>query len=80
MPDEPDKLPERARRSRKTVEYHVEARGLPGCLLGLVTGLLLLVAFAAFLVLGAVTLTFAVWVACGVLLLALVVALFQRRS
>jgi hypothetical protein len=56
----------------------VESLGPFGCLAGLIIACLLFGVLAAVFILGFITLTVAVWVGCGVLLLAVIAAALRR--
>ena len=68
----------RSLRARKTIVYRVESKGPFGCLTGLAFICLMLGALAAFFFLGFVTLTVALWIGSGFILLTLIMAALRR--
>ena len=80
MTDNRNAPAERPVERRKTVIYRVESTGPFGCLAGLIIACLLVGALALVFILGFITLTVAVWVGCGVLLLAVIAAVLRRIS
>lgn len=62
-------------RARKTIVYRVRSRGLFGCLAFIC---LMLAALAAFFILGLLTLTVALWIGCGLVLLTLITMVLSR--
>lgn len=72
-------LPSR-RREQKTVIYRVNAGGPVGCLLGILVSIVLLAALLAFALLGLITFTLVVWIACGLAIMALIGGILRHLS
>lgn len=68
---------ERPVERRKTVVYRMEGGGPFGCLAGLMIACLLVGALTVVFVFGFITLTVAVWIGCGVVLLAVITAVLR---
>ena len=71
-------IPAHKERSVRESTYRIEAKGPFGCLLAGVISLFLLVLLTLFIFLGMITLTIAVWVACGILLFLVITAIVRQ--
>ena len=80
MPKNLQKTPKPEKHTGKKMTYHVQVTGLPGCLLGSVLFLCVAAVPLLLLVLGIITATIAVWIACAVVLFAFLSGILRRRS
>ena len=79
MTESPQRPVKREEQVGKRIVYRVQAKGLPGCLMGSILFLILAVAFVIFLVLGVITAIFAAWIASGLILFAVLAGMLRRR-
>ena len=79
MTEGPQRPAEREEQVGKRVVYRVQAKGLPGCLMGSIFFLILAAALVIFLVLGVITATFAAWIAFGSILFAVLGRMLRQR-
>jgi hypothetical protein len=68
----------RERHTGTTYVYEIRAERKAGGIAAAVLGVLLLAAILGFVILGALTITLALWLACGLLLLSVIAAFFRR--
>jgi hypothetical protein len=82
LPQRSGRPPERdgvhSRGSNTTFVYEIRTERKLGGVAGALLGVLFFAGIVTFLVIGAITFTIALWLACGVVVLGLVVAFFRR--